>query len=64
MTKPLTIIQARPLIKCLFRDDRIVFKDDPPATFFNEEAEASFYGETWEDVIEEMLKRKYITQNV
>lgn len=62
MSKPLTLSQARPLLKALFRDDRIVFKDGPPAAFFNEGPEARFWGDTWEDVLESALKTKYLTE--
>lgn len=59
--KPLNLTRARPLISSLFRKDRLQFleKGSLKSVFFNEEIEARFYGQTWEEILEEAQMERF-----
>lgn len=64
--KPLTLAQARPLLKALYPDDRVVTFETklshPFCTvFMNEEPEARWFGDAWEPILEQALISKYLT---
>lgn len=61
--KPITTDKARALLRTLFPDDllKVMERDGVAAVYFNDSAQARFFGPTWEAVIVDAVRTQFKT---